>query len=325
MMLGVLIGASPAGAQDAPPVGAPAFCGPISELLDNNGFGLYLESEDEFRGQVDESARLLVELRRVAPAELNEPLDAVEAFWSAVGGEVSAAGGVDALSTAQIDDLSDRAFDVIEPIEDFSGQSCPGANIEATLYPECETDDGIEPPFLEVGNFSGDSVEVTAGAIEFTVEADDYDYRDVPAELRAEDVLIDGVAGLVETGGCEVDFEGNVFEGLFTATFTSGCPADSPPGLARLKVGFTDDGAALFNDELGLVDDGPLSFPLEVDDDLVLLRLPTGLDLGLAADATAPVVKILDQEIPVELREATCSPVPPGVVKAAPLAPKFTG
>ena len=50
-----------------------------------------------------------------------------------------------------------------------------------------------------------------------------------------------------------------------------------------------------------------------------------GLDLGLEADATAPVVKILDQEIPVELREAKCSPVPPGVVKAAPLAPKFTG
>ena len=336
MVLGVLVGASPAGAQDAPPVLAPAFCGPILDLLDNNAFGVYLDDEDLFQDQLDESARLLVELRRVAPAELNGALDAVEAFWSSIEGEVSALGGAEALSEAQADDLSDRSYAVIEPVEDFYGQTCPAVNFQATLYPECADGDAISPPFLDVGNFSDDPIEATAGEVVFIVAADDYDFRDVSAELRAEDVLIDGVAGLVDEGSC-AEFEPGPSEddirSYFAVTFTSGCPADSPPGLARLKIDLTEAGKSAIEEDLeeGYVEDGSEVFPLpiEVDDDVILGRFPAGLSLLQEADATAPEVKIVGVPVPVELREAECAPAPAlapsSGVAAAPLAPKFTG
>lgn len=120
-----------------------------------------------------------------------------------------------------------------------------GADGFATLYPECEEDGETVAPSLVVGNFSNAPVEVTAGEVTFTVDAEDFADQDVSAELTADQVLIDGVAGLVEIGSCDdFDFDFDDFDDLieeqlrsfFTVTFTSGCPADSPPVPARLEV-----------------------------------------------------------------------------------------
>lgn len=341
MVLGALVVSSPAGAQEGPAPVVPGFCKPLSSLIDN-GYGVMFDAE-EASGQLDEGARLLAELRQVAPPELTEQLDAFEAFRSTLVTEVAAAGGFEALSESEFFALSDRLDAALEPIDTLYSQACPGANIQATLYPECESDDGIEPPFLEVGNFSDAPAEVTARDDVFTVEADDYDYRDVPADLRADEVLIDGVAGLVEEGSCD-DFASGLFEdelsSLFSVTFTSGCPADNPPAPARLKVEFTDEGQAAIGaalDDEGFDDEGfdeegfdevllgPPVLPIDVDGDLVLARFPAGFNLLLEADATVPEVKIFDVKLPVELREAKCSPAPPGGPVAAPLAPKFAG
>lgn len=220
-------------------------------------------------------------------------------------------------------------------------QEAPGEDVEifATLYPECEIDGEISPPFLEVENSSDEPVEVTAGEVTFTVEGLDYEYRDVPAELTADQVLIDGVPGLVEIGSCDDfdDFDGFLGEGfgdLFTATFTSGCPADAPPGLARLEVRLTAEGEALLKEDFGLdeLDElglDPFPFPFEIDDDMVLVRLPDGLNLLLEADATVPEVKFFDVKLPVERRQGVCAGAPAGPAPtptvAAPLAPKFAG
>lgn len=326
VILSALFGPATAGAQEMP-TAAPGFCEPLSDLLDN-AYSLVVDDEEEFQYQLEEVARLIVELRRVAPPELSGRLDALAAFSSTLAAEVAAAGGIETLSEVKYFDLVDRVDAVLEPIDAFFGRSCPGANIQATLYPECVGEDGIEAPYLEVGNFSADSVEVTAGEVVFTVEADDYDYRDVPADLRAEDVLIDGVAGLVLVGSCD-EFGLGLFEdgisSLFTATFTSGCPADSPPGLARLEVELTDDGEVLVDELLDELEMGQLPLPVEIDGDLILARFPAGLNLRLEADATVPEVKILDVVLPVELLEAKCGPARPGGAVAAPLAPKFTG
>lgn len=336
VVLGALFGPTPAGAQQDHPA-TPEVCMLLSDLL-GNAYGLPVDDE-EFQRQLDDGSVRLAELRRVAPAELTEELDALEAFSSTVEEEVAAAGGIAGLSEAQTEDLSTRADAVLEPIETFFGRSCPGAFIEAMLYPECETDDGVFQPFLEVGNFSNDPVEVTAGEIEFTVGADDYDHRPVPADLQAKDVLIDGVAGLVKMGSCDY-YAGPVaedFVGFFEATFTPGCPADALPKPARLKIGLTAEGRESLDEMLEL-EPGPFPVTFEVDDVSVIATFPGGLDLALQADATVPVVSFDGAPIPVLVSDADCTPAEngqpsapaspssgPGSAVAAPLAPKFTG
>lgn len=336
LVVGSLIVPTVAGAQDTPPLRAPAYCSVLGDVLDN-AFQLPIDDED-YQQQQAEGARLLTELRASAPAELTDELDALEAFGTAAAAEIAAAGGIAGLSDAQRDDLIDRSFAVLEPIETFQLQSCPGVGVEALLYPECEIDGELSPPMLEVDNSSDEPVEVVAGDIVFTVDDLDYGSREVPADLQADDVLIDGVAGLVEVGSCD-DFEGGLgfdFADIFTVTFVTGCPDTSPPVLPRLTIDLTAEGLASLGEDLGA---GLEVFPVpfEIDDYFVLAKFPGGFNLLLDADAQVPMVSLLDTELTVTVVETDCAsvdskPSDPGQpgpqvggAVAKPLAPKFTG
>ena len=57
---------------------------------------------------------------------------------------------------------------------------------------------------LEVSNDSDEVVEVVAGDLTFTVAPGGFESLSVPADLRAEDVLIGGIDGLVREWPCDV-------------------------------------------------------------------------------------------------------------------------
>ncbi|MBK7163738.1 MAG: hypothetical protein IPH81_00160 [Candidatus Microthrix sp.] len=158
------------------------------------------------------------------------------------------------------------------------------------------------------------------------------------ADLQPDDVLINGVSGLVEVGSCD-DFQGDgeeddEFASFFVATFTGGCPADAPPKLPRLEIGLTPEGQASLDEALES-EPGPFPVTFDVDDFTVVGEFPGGLDLRLEADATVPEVSLDGVSIPVELIEPDCGPGQPSApdsapsgpasAVAAPLAPKFTG
>ncbi|MBK6437851.1 MAG: hypothetical protein IPF88_04410 [Candidatus Microthrix sp.] len=354
MVLGALFVPTAAGAQDDPPVVVPGFCAPLSDVLDNAG-SIPVDDED-YQQQSAEGAELIAALRQVAPAELALLLDELDAFSASASAQIDAAGGISGLTDQQREDLIDGSVAVLEPITAFYEQSCPGANIDARLYPECEVDGDVLPPQLVVLNVSQNPVDVVAGEIAFTVASFDIEFNDVPADLQPDDVLINGVSGLVEVGSCD-DFQGDgeeddEFASFFVATFTGGCPADAPPKLPRLEIGLTPEGQASLDEALES-EPGPFPVIFDVDDFTVVGKFPGGLDLRLEADATVPEVSLDGVSIPVEAIEPDCDPVqtdppkPSGPPKppsgpgqpsapgaapsgpasavAAPLAPKFTG
>ena len=354
MVLGAMFVPTAAGAQDDPPVVVPGFCAPLSDVLDNAG-SIPVDDED-YQQQSAEGAELIAALRQVAPAELALLLDELDAFSASASAQIDAAGGISGLTDQQREDLIDGSVAVLEPITAFYEQSCPGANIDARLYPECEVDGDVLPPQLVVLNVSQNPVDVVAGEIAFTVASFDIEFNDVPADLQPDDVLIDGVSGLVEVGSCD-DFQGDgeeddEFASFFVATFTGGCPADAPPKLPRLEIGLTPEGQASLDEALES-EPGPFPVIFDVDDFTVVGKFPGGLDLRLEADATVPEVSLDGVSIPVEAIEPDCDPVqtdppkPSGPPKppsgpgqpsapgaapsgpasavAAPLAPKFTG
>ena len=354
MVLGALFVPTAAGAQDDPPVVVPGFCAPLSDLLDNAG-SIPVDDED-YQQQSAEGAELIAALRQVAPAELALLLDELDAFSASASAQIDAAGGISGLTDQQREDLIDGSVAVLEPITAFYEQSCPGANIDARLYPECEVDGDVLPPQLVVLNVSQNPVDVVAGEIAFTVASFDIEFNDVPADLQPDDVLINGVSGLVEVGSCD-DFQGDgeeddEFASFFVATFTGGCPADAPPKLPRLEIGLTPEGQASLDEALES-EPGPFPVIFDVDDFTVVGKFPGGLDLRLEADATVPEVSLDGVSIPLEAIEPDCDPVqtdppkPSGPPKppsgpgqpsapgaapsgpasavAAPLAPKFTG
>ena len=354
MVLGAMFVPTAAGAQDDPPVVVPGFCAPLSDVLDNAG-SIPVDDED-YQQQSAEGAELIAALRQVAPAELALLLDELDAFSASASAQIDAAGGISGLTDQQREDLIDGSVAVLEPITAFYEQSCPGANIDARLYPECEVDGDVLPPQLVVLNVSQNPVDVVAGEIAFTVASFDIEFNDVPADLQPDDVLINGVSGLVEVGSCD-DFQGDgeeddEFASFFVATFTGGCPADAPPKLPRLEIGLTPEGQASLDEALES-EPGPFPVIFDVDDFTVVGKFPGGLDLRLEADATVPEVSLDGVSIPVEAIEPDCDPVqtdppkPSGPPKppsgpgqpsapgaapsgpasavAAPLAPKFTG
>ena len=354
MVLGAMFVPAAAGAQGDPPVVVPEFCAPLSDVLDNAG-SIPVDDED-YQQQSAEGAELIAALRQVAPAELALLLDELDAFSASASAQIDAAGGISGLTDQQREDLIDGSVAVLEPITAFYEQSCPGANIDARLYPECEVDGDVLPPQLVVLNVSQNPVEVVAGEIAFTVASFDIEFNDVPADLQPDDVLIDGVSGLVEVGSCD-DFQGDgeeddEFASFFVATFTGGCPADAPPKLPRLEIGLTPEGQASLDEALES-EPGPFPVIFDVDDFTVVGKFPGGLDLRLEADATVPEVSLDGVSIPLEAIEPDCDPVqtdppkPSGPPKppsgpgqpsapgaapsgpasavAAPLAPKFTG
>jgi len=354
MVLSALFVPAAAGAQDDPPVVVPEFCAPLSDVLDNAG-SIPVDDED-YQQQSAEGAELIAALRQVAPAELALLLDELDAFSASASAQIDAAGGISGLTDQQREDLIDGSVAVLEPITAFYEQSCPGANIDARLYPECEVDGDVLPPQLVVLNVSQNPVDVVAGEIAFTVASFDIEFNDVPADLQPDDVLINGVSGLVEVGSCD-DFQGDgeeddEFASFFVATFTGGCPADAPPKLPRLEIGLTPEGQASLDEALES-EPGPFPVIFDVDDFTVVGKFPGGLDLRLEADATVPEVSLDGVSIPVEAIEPDCDPVqtdppkPSGPPKppsgpgqpsapgaapsgpasavAAPLAPKFTG
>ena len=354
MVLGALFVPTAAGAQDDPPVVVPGFCAPLSDVLDNAG-SIPVDDED-YQQQSAEGAELIAALRQVAPAELALLLDELDAFSASASAQIDAAGGISGLTDQQREDLIDGSVAVLEPITAFYEQSCPGANIDARLYPECEVDGDVLPPQLVVLNVSQNPVDVVAGEIAFTVASFDIEFNDVPADLQPDDVLINGVSGLVEVGSCD-DFQGDgeeddEFASFFVATFTGGCPADAPPKLPRLEIGLTPEGQASLDEALES-EPGPFPVIFDVDDFTVVGKFPGGLDLRLEADATVPEVSLDGVSIPLEAIEPDCDPVqtdppkPSGPPKppsgpgqpsapgaapsgpasavAAPLAPKFTG
>ena len=332
MVLGGLFVPAAAGAQDDPPVVVAEFCAPLSDVLSTAG---------TIWGGVDkrdEVAKLIVALRQVAPAELSALLDELEAFLAAASAQADAAGGIAGLPDQQVDDLIEGYSEVFDPINAFYEQSCPGANVRAVLTPECKVYGELIPANLAVLNGSQHPVEVVAGEIAFTVASFYPKDKDVPADLSPDDVLIDGVSGLVEVGSCG-DFEGTGKEdggiaSSFVATFTAGCPTDAPPKLPRLHIGLTPEGQASLDEALEL---GSVSVPVifDVDDFTAVGEFPGGLDLSLDADATVPEVGLFGVSIPVELIEPDCGPGQPSTpdstpsgpagAVAAPLAPKFTG
>ena len=354
MVLGAMFVPAAAGAQGDPPVVVPEFCAPLSDVLDNAG-SIPVDDED-YQQQSAEGAELIAALRQVAPAELALLLDELDAFSASASAQIDAAGGISGLTDQQREDLIDGSVAVLEPITAFYEQSCPGANIDARLYPECEVDGDVLPPQLVVLNVSQNPVDVVAGEIAFTVASFDIEFNDVPADLQPDDVLINGVSGLVEVGSCD-DFQGDgeeddEFASFFVATFTGGCPADAPPKLPRLEIGLTPEGQASLDEALES-EPGPFPVIFDVDDFTVVGKFPGGLDLRLEADATVPEVSLDGVSIPVEAIEPDCDPVqtdppkPSGPPKppsgpgqpsapgaapsgpasavAAPLAPKFTG
>ena len=354
MVLGAMFVPAAAGAQDDPPVVVPEFCAPLSDVLDNAG-SIPVDDED-YQQQSAEGAELIAALRQVAPAELALLLDELDAFSASASAQIDAAGGISGLTDQQREDLIDGSVAVLEPITAFYEQSCPGANIDARLYPECEVDGDVLPPQLVVLNVSQNPVDVVAGEIAFTVASFDIEFNDVPADLQPDDVLINGVSGLVEVGSCD-DFQGDgeeddEFASFFVATFTGGCPADAPPKLPRLEIGLTPEGQASLDEALES-EPGPFPVIFDVDDFTVVGKFPGGLDLRLEADATVPEVSLDGVSIPVEAIEPDCDPAqtdppkPSGPPKppsgpgqpsapdsapsgpasavAAPLAPKFTG
>ena len=354
MVLGAMFVPAAAGAQGDPPVVVPEFCAPLSDVLDNAG-SIPVDDED-YQQQSAEGAELIAALRQVAPAELALLLDELDAFSASASAQIDAAGGISGLTDQQREDLIDGSVAVLEPITAFYEQSCPGANIDARLYPECEVDGDVLPPQLVVLNVSQNPVDVVAGEIAFTVASFDIEFNDVPADLQPDDVLINGVSGLVEVGSCD-DFQGDgeeddEFASFFVATFTGGCPADAPPKLPRLEIGLTPEGQASLDEALES-EPGPFPVIFDVDDFTVVGKFPGGLDLRLEADATVPEVSLDGVSIPLEAIEPDCDPVqtdppkPSGPPKppsgpgqpsapgaapsgpasavAAPLAPKFTG
>lgn len=333
LAVGSLIAPTVAGAQDTPPVEVPGYCGPLSDVLDN-AYELPIDDED-YQEQQAEGARLLAELRAVAPNELTDELDALDAFAAATKSEIAAAGGIGGLTEAQRDDLIDRSIEVLDPVDLFYSESCPGANIDAVLYPECDVDGSVNPPELYVDNFSDDSVEVVAGDVIFTVDADDFDSRQVAADLQADEVLIDGISGLVQTGTCD-DFFGDFdidFNDIFVVTYTPGCPDVTPPRLPRVAISLTPEGQESIDEDLE-VDPEELRVPFDIDDFTVLAKFPAGLNLMLEADAGVPEVSFFGSELRVAIAAADCSAptaksapsttIEPGAV-AKPLSPKFTG
>ncbi|MEZ5382757.1 MAG: hypothetical protein R2754_13315 [Microthrixaceae bacterium] len=347
VMAGALVAAAlaatpgPVGAQGDPPPEVPGYCLPLRNVL-NNANQVPLDDE-EYQAQVAEGAKLLAALRVVAPAELDADLDALEAFGDYANGVITQAGGIEQLTEAQLVDLIDRSQVVLEPLDTFYGETCPGANVYATLYPECTFGGETSPPSLEVDNVSENPVEVTAGDLVFTVEADGFVFEEVPGDLTVDEILIDGVAGLVERGSCD-DFEGpSGLADLFAATFTTGCPEQTPPKLPVLEIGLTEEGLEFLGEFLS-VEPEPIGLPFEVDEASVMVELPGGLTLMLPSDATVPRVSLLGEEMDVTVNRATCAPGPTdprsdpddppsapattakiGGAVQAPLAPRFTG
>ena len=142
MVLSALFVPAAAGAQDGPPVVVPEFCGPLSDVL---GSTILIVLGD---GSRDELAAAVAELRQVAPPELSVLLDALDAFAASASAQIDAAGGISGLTDQQREDLIDGSVAVLEPITAFYEQSCPGANIDARLYPECEVDGDVLPCLL---------------------------------------------------------------------------------------------------------------------------------------------------------------------------------
>lgn len=352
VIIASLLAPGAAGAQDDPSAGDPGYCTALGDVLDN-GYRLPADDED-FAEQLAEGTRLMAELREVAPPDLVDELDALEEFSAVARSEVTAAGGIAGLTDAQRASLIDRSLAVLEPLDEFYGSSCPGANISAVLYPECQVEGESLPPTLAVFNFSSQAVQVEAREDRYTVDPDDFDAREVPADLQPDEVLIAGVAGLVEVGSCE-DFVGAVdddgFHDYFTATFVPGCPELSPPQPPRLVIGLTPEGQASLDQALEEAP-GPFSIPFDIDDYSATARFPGGLNLVLPADASVPEVSLDGIELVVAIDEPSCdqvdgeptpastpessggAPVPSSGDRpetavagtaAQPLSPKFTG
>ena len=331
MVRSALFVPAPAGAQDDPPVVVPEFCAPLSDVLD------VTSSIRVGFGNRDELAAAVAELRQVAPAELSVLLDALDAFSASAFAQIDAAGGISGLTQQQGNDLLEGYAQVLDPINAFYEQSCPGANVLAVLTLQCEFDGELIPANLGVQNSSQNPAEVVAGEIVFTVGSGQIEFKDVSADLQPDEVLINGVSGLVEVGSCGDpggNGEGGVSASSFGATFTGGCPADVPPKLPRLEIGLTPEGQASLDESLEL-GPGPVPVTFNIADFTVVGEFPGGLDLRLEAEATVPEVSLDGVSIPVELIEPDCGPgLPsapdsalsgPASAVAAPLAPRFTG
>jgi hypothetical protein len=315
LVMGGLVVPSVAGAQVEPTVESPGYCPALRDLVDSAN--QLPTNDEEFAQQLSDGTRLLVELRAVAPAELLDDLDALEAFSVAANSELAAVDGVAGLAVTQRLELISRSELVLEPINAFYEQSCPGANIGGLLYPECNIDEELWPPALMVFNNSSRAVEVLAGETTFTVGADDFEDYEVSADLKPGDVLIDGIAGLVRVGPCD-DFGGPIeeeFADNFSATFIPGCPDSSPPTPPRLVLGLTPLGQASLDsleEDLGR-DPGLIPVYFQVNGDAVIVDFPGGLNLILPADAEVPEVGLYIDgiELVVAIAEADCSPATP--------------
>lgn len=343
LVVGSLVVPTVAGAQEAP-MAAPGYCSSMRDVLDSAY--QFLDGPEDIEEPVAEEplaeiVRLLDELRPLAPDELADSLDALGVFTEEADAEINAAGGVAGLTVPQVDDLLDRLFTVLDPIDQFYGQSCPGANVYAYLTPECDVEGEVYPPSMDVENLSDSPVEVIAGDVVFTVEADGFGSREVSSDLEPDDVLIDGVSGLVRVGSCDFIEEGPDIEvdKVYTAAFVPGCPDLSTPTMPRLVIGLTPVGQQLFEDATEGEDVGsdPIQIPFEVDDAMVVVKFPGGLKLLLDAEAKVPTVSVLGADLPVATAPADCTPavtttsapnqsVPQaGGTAAKPLSPKFTG
>lgn len=201
MLLAAAAVDAPAGAQTVDPADNPAYCTPLLQLT---RLAPEIPVTDAQYQRLRAEQDLLVDgAREDAPEGLSGELDEFERVAASTAQRVDAAGGVGGLSFADRVAITEGAAQAYYPLIDRYQGECPGADYSAALFLGCDSEVGPISPTLDVANQSTEAIQVSAGAEQFTVEPDAYESRSVPASLRADDVVVAGIEGLVDEIPCD--------------------------------------------------------------------------------------------------------------------------
>ena len=201
LLSGLVIMPVPVGAQDAAPPSNPSYCAPLRQLT--NLAPRVPVSDEQYRQLLTDQAELVAALRTDGPADLQDDVDEFERTADRIADRVESAGGIAALSyNERVASTEEAAQTSYRLIASYDG-ACPGAKYPGSLTLACDSVSGPRPPSLEVSNNSDEAVLVTAGNLEFTVARNGFQTSSVPSDLRAEDVSIGGIDGLVAETPCD--------------------------------------------------------------------------------------------------------------------------
>ncbi|MCB1028453.1 MAG: hypothetical protein KDB24_11915, partial [Microthrixaceae bacterium] len=183
------------------PADNPAYCTPLLQLT---RLAPEIPVTDAQYQRLRAEQDLLVDgAREDAPEGLSGELDEFERVAASTAQRVDAAGGVGRLSYADRVAITEAAAQAYYPLIDRYQAECPGADYSAALFLGCDSEVGPIAPTLDVANQGTEAIQVSAGDEQFTVEPDAYESRPVPASLRADDVVIAGIEGLVDEIPCD--------------------------------------------------------------------------------------------------------------------------